>query len=112
MNAPGPAVGVVVATRDRAERLATTLEHLTALPERPPVVVVDNGSADRTRAMIAERYPHVRVLAQGDDHGALARNDGVRAIVLVTDSGPGTRAADQRDTGGEAAYLVAKRRTP
>ncbi|MFI8990355.1 glycosyltransferase family 2 protein [Streptomyces antimycoticus] len=80
MNAPGPAVGVVVATRDRVESLATALEHLTALPERPPVVVVDKGSTDRTRAMIAERYPHVRVLAPGEDRGPLARNDGVRAI--------------------------------
>ncbi|AJZ87069.2 glycosyltransferase [Streptomyces sp. AgN23] len=80
MNAPGPAVGVVVATRDRVESLATALEHLTALPERPPVVVVDKGSTDHTRAMIAERYPHVRVLAPGEDHGPLARNDGVRAI--------------------------------
>lgn len=80
MNAPGPAVGVVVATRDRAERLATALDHLTDLPERPPVVVVDNGSTDHTRAMVAERYPQVRVLTQGDDRGSLARNDGVRAI--------------------------------
>lgn len=80
MNAPGPAVGVVVATRDRVESLATALEHLTALPERPPVVVVDKGSTDHTRAMIAERYPHVRVLAPGEDRGPLARNDGVRAI--------------------------------
>ncbi|AUA15802.1 glycosyltransferase family 2 protein [Streptomyces malaysiensis] len=80
MNAPGPAVGVVIATRDHAERLATALEHLTALPERPPVVVVDHGSTDRTRAMVAERFPQARVLAHGDGHGALARNDGVRAI--------------------------------
>ncbi|GHJ32872.1 glycosyl transferase [Streptomyces hygroscopicus subsp. sporocinereus] len=80
MNAPGPAVGVVVATRDRAERLATTLEHLTALPERPPVVVVDNDSTDHTRAMVAERFPQVRVLGQPVNRGALARNDGVRAI--------------------------------
>ncbi|WP_307841437.1 glycosyltransferase family 2 protein [Streptomyces endocoffeicus] len=80
MNAPGPSVGVVLATRDRAEGLATALEHLTALPERPPVVVVDNGSTDHTRAMVAERFPRVRVLALGANRGAPARNDGVRAI--------------------------------
>ncbi|MEU4894133.1 glycosyltransferase [Streptomyces sp. NPDC044780] len=80
MNAPGPAVGVVIATRDRAERLAMALAHLTALPERPPIVVVDNGSTDRTRAMVAERFPHVRVVAHAENRGALARNDGVRAI--------------------------------
>lgn len=75
-----PAVGVVVATHNRADSLATALEHLTALPERPPVLVVDNGSTDRTRAMIAERYPEVGVLAHPVNRGALARNDGVRAL--------------------------------
>lgn len=80
VTAPEPAVGVVIATRDRAESLATTLEHMTALPERPPVLVVDNGSTDHTRAMIADRFPEVRVLALSGNRGALARNDGVRAM--------------------------------
>ncbi|WP_055558344.1 glycosyltransferase family 2 protein [Streptomyces sp. NBRC 110028] len=75
-----PAVGVVVATRNHADTLATTLEHLTALPERPPVLVVDNGSTDRTRAMIAERFPEVDLLPHRVNRGALARNDGVRAL--------------------------------
>jgi N-acetylglucosaminyl-diphospho-decaprenol L-rhamnosyltransferase len=75
-----PAVGVVVATRDRADTLAATLEHLVALPERPPVLVVDNGSTDHTRALVADRFPGVRVLALPANRGALARNDGVRAI--------------------------------
>lgn len=75
-----PAVGIVVATRNRADSLAASLEHLTALPERPPIVVVDNGSTDRTRAMVAERFPEVRVLAHAGNRGALARNDGVRAL--------------------------------
>ncbi|WP_374212205.1 glycosyltransferase family 2 protein [Streptomyces sp. PSAA01] len=75
-----PAVGVVVATRNRADTLATALEHLTALPERPPVLVVDNGSTDHTRAMVAERFPGVDLLAHPVNRGALARNDGVRAL--------------------------------
>lgn len=75
-----PAIGVVVATRNRADSLATALGRLTALPERPPVVVVDNGSTDHTRAMVAERFPEVRVLAHSVNRGALARNDGVRAL--------------------------------
>lgn len=79
-SATAPAVGVVVATRNRACALATTLEHLTALPERPPVLVVDNGSSDRTRAMVAERFPGVGLLAHPVNRGALARNDGVRAL--------------------------------
>jgi hypothetical protein len=39
-------VTVVIATRDRRDELLTTLGHLRALPERPPVIVVDNGSTD------------------------------------------------------------------
>lgn len=50
-----PSVGIALATRDRAGSLATTLEHLLALPERPPVVVADNGSTDGTRE-IAEKF--------------------------------------------------------
>ncbi|BBJ45302.1 glycosyl transferase [Streptomyces antimycoticus] len=75
-----PGVGVVVATRNRADTLATALAHLTALPERPPILVVDNGSTDHTRVMIAERFPGVDVLAHSVNRGALARNDGVRAL--------------------------------
>lgn len=73
-------VGVVIATRDRADSLAVTLRRLLALPERPLVVVADNASSDGTRAMIAERFPEVRVLALPVNRGALARNDGVRAL--------------------------------
>ncbi len=75
-----PSVGIALATRDRADTLATTLEHLLALPERPPVVVADNGSTDGTPAMLARRYPEVRVLALPTNRGALARTDAVRAL--------------------------------
>jgi hypothetical protein len=39
-----PLPTIVLATRDRRQRLLATRAHLHALPERPPVVVVDNGS--------------------------------------------------------------------
>jgi hypothetical protein len=32
---------VVIATRDRRERLLAGLSRLQALPERPPIIVVD-----------------------------------------------------------------------
>lgn len=73
-------VGVVIATRDRAERLAGTLRRLRGLPERPPVVVVDNGSRDDTRAMVRARFPEVRLLTRERNRGALARNDGAAAL--------------------------------
>ncbi|MGP3969924.1 glycosyltransferase family 2 protein [Streptomyces sp. 6N223] len=73
-------MGVVIATRDRADRLAVTLERLTALPERPPILVVDNASADGTARMVADRFPGVGLLRLPANRGALARNDGVRAL--------------------------------
>ncbi|GGQ59982.1 glycosyltransferase family 2 protein [Streptomyces althioticus] len=75
-----PRVGVVIATRNRSERLAVTLRHLTGLPERPEILVADNASTDDTRAMVARDFPHVRVLALTRNQGALARNHGVRAL--------------------------------
>ncbi|MEV5439980.1 glycosyltransferase [Streptomyces sp. NPDC052682] len=75
----GP-VGVVIATRNRADRLAVTLRHLLALPERPEILVADNASTDGTRAMVAREFPQVRVLALPFNRGALARNHGARAL--------------------------------
>lgn len=73
-------LGVVIATRDRAETLARTLERLTTLPENPEILVVDNASRDGTAAMVARRFPGVRLLRLAENRGALARNDGVRAL--------------------------------
>ncbi|GAA2247831.1 glycosyl transferase [Streptomyces ruber] len=70
---------VVIATRDRRDSLAHTLDRLRALPERPAVLVADNASTDGTRDMIARHHPEVRVLALPLNRGALARNHGVRA---------------------------------
>jgi N-acetylglucosaminyl-diphospho-decaprenol L-rhamnosyltransferase len=80
MSMPQPPVGVVVATRNRADRLAATLRELTALPERPPVVVVDNASTDHTRSMVVRRFPAVRLLPLPANQGAVARNHGVAAL--------------------------------
>ncbi|MFE9440055.1 glycosyltransferase family 2 protein [Streptomyces sp. NPDC006602] len=73
-------VGIVIATRNRSAALAETLSRLGALPERPPVLVVDNASTDDTRTMVARDFPHVRVLALPFNRGALARTHGVRAL--------------------------------
>ncbi|KOV70547.1 glycosyl transferase [Streptomyces sp. NRRL WC-3618] len=73
-------VGVVIATRNRAPSLARTLRHLLDLPERPPVVVVDNASDDDTRDMLTRDFPGVDVVALSANRGALARTVGVRAL--------------------------------
>src|SRR5215207_6683861 len=75
----GGHVSVVIATRDRAHELERTLRELAALPERPEVIVVDNGSRDGTPARAARAHPGARVIALGANHGAAARNAGVEA---------------------------------
>jgi GT2 family glycosyltransferase len=73
-------VAVVVITRDRAGELLHTLGRLAALPERPHVVVVDQGSRDRTVELVRERFPGVTLLALERDHGAAGRTLGARAV--------------------------------
>ncbi|MGW0495990.1 glycosyltransferase family 2 protein [Streptomyces sp. NPDC003007] len=75
-----PAVGVVIATRNRSARLAVTLRHLLALTERPDIVVVDNASTDDTSTVLVRDFPEVRVLSLPANQGALARTHGVRAL--------------------------------
>src|SRR4051812_30954797 len=77
---PEPRVGVAIATRERYEDLVGTLERLRALPERPPVVVADNGSRDGTPDRVRARFPGLRVLELGENRGAGARNAAVEAL--------------------------------
>jgi GT2 family glycosyltransferase len=64
---------VVIITRDRRPELLRTLDRMTALPENPPVIVVDNGSSDGS-AEAAARYQEVRVIRAPMNLGAFARN--------------------------------------
>jgi GT2 family glycosyltransferase len=75
-----PPIGVVIATRDRRERLCATLARVRALPERPAVVVVDDGSRDGTARAVADRFPDVEVVRLEGGHGAAARNAGVERL--------------------------------
>ncbi|ATY11769.1 glycosyl transferase [Amycolatopsis sp. AA4] len=69
---------VVVATRNRAGELARTLSELSTMDPKPPVIVLDNGSADDT-AKVAASFEQVRVIRSPHNHGAAARNQGVIA---------------------------------
>jgi len=77
-TAQAPRVSVVVVTRDRRAGLLATLERLVALPERPPVIVVDNGSSDGTPAAVRGRFPGVEVITLGYNAGSAGRTAGVR----------------------------------
>jgi GT2 family glycosyltransferase len=100
-------VTVVIITRDRKAELLRTLAHMTALPDRAPVVVVDNGSRDYSADAVAERFGQVTLLRSDRNLGALGRNLAVRGIdtpfVAFCDDDtrwqPGalTRAADLLD---------------
>lgn len=70
-------ISVVIATRNRASRLETTLERLVALPERPSILVVDNGSDDDTVER-ASPFHGVAVVSLTRNLGAAARNIGTR----------------------------------
>ena len=118
MGLRAPAIPVVIVTRDRRERLLSTLARLAALPERPPVVVVDNGSRDGTVAAVRARHRDVEVLALDRDHGAAARNVGLRSLdapyVSLCDDdswwAPGAleRAARAMDAAPRVAVLAAR----
>jgi GT2 family glycosyltransferase len=108
----------VIITRNRAAELLRTLGRLASLPERPPVIVVDNGSTDGTPERVAREFPAVTVFALGRNAGAAGRTAGVRAAVTPyvafadDDSwwAPGAlpRAADVLDAHPRVALVAAR----
>jgi GT2 family glycosyltransferase len=73
---PGLNLAVVIITRDRCTELLHTLGVLRGLPEKPSIVVVDNGSSDGTAATVRGAFPEVAVLAMRDNLGGVGRNVG------------------------------------
>jgi hypothetical protein len=76
-------LGIVIATCDDGGTLLPTLERLCALPESPPVMVVDNGTPHDLAAAVraaGHRPGSVDVLTLPTDHGPAARTLGVRAL--------------------------------
>jgi GT2 family glycosyltransferase len=111
-------VGVVVITYQRREEALAAMARLRALPERPPVVLVDNGSTDGTAAAVRARFPDVDVVALGENLGAVGRNVGVDRLdtpyVAFCDDDtwwePGalSRAADVLDACPRVAVVNAR----
>jgi GT2 family glycosyltransferase len=69
---------LVIATRNRADELLTTLARLTRSAADAPIIVVDNASTDGTTERVRRDYPAVTVLRPDRNLGAAARNLGAR----------------------------------
>lgn len=79
-STPQRSVTVVVLTHNRREEVLRTLARLFALPERPAIVVVDNGSVDGSADAIARCFPAARLIRLDTNVGAAGRNYGVAAV--------------------------------
>jgi GT2 family glycosyltransferase len=111
-------VSVVLLTRNRRRSVLRSLGELAALPEQPPVVLVDNGSSDGTADAVAAQFPGVHVLALPENLGAPARTLGVQAtttpyVAFADDDSwwePGAleRAADVLDAHPRLGLLAAR----
>lgn len=77
-ESPDPRVPtVVVITHERRDELIRTLERLTALPERVPIILIDNASGDGTADAVEQRFPEVTLIRADRNLGAVGRNIGV-----------------------------------
>jgi GT2 family glycosyltransferase len=74
---PDPRVTAVVLTYNRADEILRTLHRLRSLPERPAIVVVDNGSEDGTAEAVSRSFPGIDLIRFGHNIGAAARNSGI-----------------------------------
>ncbi len=73
-------ISTIVPTFDRAPQLERALASVEAQTLQPgELIVVDDGSTDRTPEMLAERFPAARYLHQENRGVSAARNRGIEA---------------------------------
>jgi GT2 family glycosyltransferase len=77
---PDPRVAVVMITHNRRDEALLALSRLRELPERPHVVVVDNGSADGTAEAVREQHAWAELVASPVNLGAVGRNVAVERV--------------------------------
>jgi GT2 family glycosyltransferase len=113
-----PSITAVVLTYNRRKEVLRTLACLAALPERPRIIVIDNGCTDHTSSHVARRYPDVTLIRLEENQGAAARNVGMQRaptpyVALCDDDtwwSPGSlqRAADVLDAHHDVAVITGK----
>lgn len=112
-----PRIALVILTHQRRELALRAIERALALPERPEIVVVDNGSRDGTADAIERRGAPVRLVRSRRNLGAAGRNLGLcatrRPFVAFSDDDvwwePGAlaRAAEVLDAHAQVAIVTA-----
>ena len=70
-------ISIVMITHNRAASAICSLANLSILPERPDIILVDNGSTDGTPSLVRDKFPFVHVIALSSNMGAAGRSIGV-----------------------------------
>jgi GT2 family glycosyltransferase len=74
----GERLSIVIITYNRPGELLRTLKQMHALPEQPPIIVVDNASNQDVSRLVQYHFPKVKTLRLTNNLGAAARNLGVQ----------------------------------
>jgi GT2 family glycosyltransferase len=82
MESVNARIGVVMLTYNRCDELLTSLAHLSRLPEKPRIVLVDNASTDGTVTAVAGSFPNVTIVRAKTNLGAAGRNLGIAKIAV------------------------------
>ncbi len=111
-------ISIVMITRNRGAQIHTAVRHLLALPEKPHIIVVDNGSSDDTVNIARGLDREIEVVSLGRNLGGAGRNVGVSlartAYVAFSDDdswwAPGalSRACDLLDSDPRLGLLAAR----
>lgn len=118
MERPDSRISVAMLTHNRRDEVLRSLQRLSALDERPRILLVDNASADGTVDAVASAFPQVEIIEAGANLGAAGRNLALRRLntpyVALCDDDtwwePGClrRAADVFDGHRRLAVATAK----
>ena len=87
---PAHSFSVIVCTRNGGKRIASCLAAIAKMDGKPfETIVVDDGSTDGTAALIAEKFPDIRLISIPPSGLSAARNIGAEAatgeILAFTD---------------------------